>query len=403
MLGSKVHEEIARWMLFGIAAFLPFATMVPIFIALLLLNWLLEGGFREKFAQLIKRKWLIALMGFYLLHVAGLLFTSNMKSGTFDLEVKLSLFVLPLILGSKAPKAQTRDQVLALFLASCLLVPTLLLIRAGYLWFNTGENAFFYQSYSVWMHPSYFASYLALAMLVAFELFRKGRYIIKGWQFAFMEAYLITILILLSSKMGLITLVLIMVFGLVYLILSRKKYLVGALGLGLGIVGMVTVYFYVPSVSNRITQMFSTMKASELDFTSTESSSVRLLIWSEARTLIVDHPLIGVGTGDAKDALMQSYQRRGMTGALEKSLNAHSTYYQAGIALGIPGMLWLIVFLGALLIRGWRKSFWLLSGFALLLAIHFLVESMLETQAGVMFFAFFASLLYPTDQELSPE
>jgi O-antigen ligase len=103
--------------------------------------------------------------------------------------------------------------------------------------------------------------------------------------------------------------------------------------------------------------------------------------------------VLGVGTGDLHAALDDKYRKYGMTGALNSHLNAHSQYFQTFIVLGLPGILTLVLMLlvpaaGAVKTRTWPLFF-----FILLFAINILVESMLELEAGVLFFSFFYSLL----------
>ena len=90
-----------------------------------------------------------------------------------------------------------------------------------------------------------------------------------------------------------------------------------------------------------------------------------------------------------------------MTGALEHKLNAHSQFLQTGIALGIPGLSALVaMLLVPLSLR--RNRFILFISLTVIMTLNFLVESMLEVQAGVIFYAYFSSLLliFKTDSHL---
>ena len=82
-----------------------------------------------------------------------------------------------------------------------------------------------------------------------------------------------------------------------------------------------------------------------------------------------------------------------MTGALKKKLNAHNQFLQTFIGTGIIGFLLLLsITLGAI-IKGFINKNYLLILFSLLMILNFLVESMLQAQAGFIFFVFFFCIL----------
>ena len=94
-----------------------------------------------------------------------------------------------------------------------------------------------------------------------------------------------------------------------------------------------------------------------------------------------------------------------MTGAYEKKLNAHSQFFQTGIALGLPGIIILSgIFLAAFI---WcvRRRFGFGALLTALLVFNFIPESMLQIQAGTLFAGFFyCFILFAADTAvLSPK
>jgi predicted transglutaminase-like protease len=89
---------------------------------------------------------------------------------------------------------------------------------------------------------------------------------------------------------------------------------------------------------------------------------------------------------------MGEYKKRNIKYALEGNLNAHNTFYQAFIALGLVGFLILLITLFMPLVVSIKTKDYLYVSFLLIIMFNFCFESMLETQAGVMFYAFFNSL-----------
>lgn len=120
------------------------------------------------------------------------------------------------------------------------------------------------------------------------------------------------------------------------------------------------------------------------------STSARLHVWSAAWSLIQEAPVTGYGTGDVKDVLLKRYAERGLISAVEKKLNAHNQFLQSWVALGLSGVLLLLAMLAGATWRFRRDP--LFAGFLLLTFFNFLVESMLEIQAGVVFWALFYSV-----------
>jgi len=70
--------------------------IIPLLIVLLILVWILEGNFKLK-TKNYKSIFFFGIIFLSLIHLFGMLYTQNIKSGNFDLEQKLSLLIFPLI------------------------------------------------------------------------------------------------------------------------------------------------------------------------------------------------------------------------------------------------------------------------------------------------------------------
>ncbi len=75
-------------------------------------NWLLEGKFRKKFNRLRYNLPALILISFYLLHVIGLIYSSDMDYALKDLRIKLPLFVLPFIMSTTEPPGKRNFHIL---------------------------------------------------------------------------------------------------------------------------------------------------------------------------------------------------------------------------------------------------------------------------------------------------
>ncbi|HEY4799610.1 MAG TPA: O-antigen ligase family protein, partial [Bacteroidia bacterium] len=324
------------------------------------------------------------------------LWTENKDEGGFDLQVKLSLFLFPLIFGSSIHFSNLKSikKILTAFIGGCFLAGLICFSHATYTWFAKHEDNFIYTQLSIFLHPSYFAMYISLAIAILFS-FRSANKSITGNTTA--DFILILLfwfsIIMLQSKAGIIITTLLFVLFLFRSFFSRNTLLpaISLLILAGGIYFLTSKYIITYGYS-RINIAEHTITETKRDTSSKESNQVRILIWKASVNSIKENLLIGVGTGDVKDELMKVYKEKGMTGALEHSLNAHNQYIQTFIALGIPGIAGLLLLFAAGAWKGFKQKKWLYLYFLLILFLNFIPESMLEVQAGTMFYAFFNSL-----------
>jgi O-antigen ligase len=402
MFSAAVHTRIHFILSCLIAFLLPFKQIGPVqvvafCIAALMLNWLLEGDFANKFRSMRHRFIFGVYIAFYLLHIAGLAWSRDKDSGLFDLQVKLSFFIFPWIFSTRPFTSPKLDRILSAFLLGCAAASVLLLLRATCYYFFRNENKFFYIELSYFMHPGYFSMYLNLGVIYLLcSLSRGSTQMTAGWKL--LIPLFVVMIVLLSSKLGVISLFLTFFFWLCWMMVSRRKYLAGLGTLILFAGCMIGIVKFSPTISDRLRNAAHALSSDSSDKTNSESTAVRMLIWGSAREVIAEHPLFGSGTGDAKRVLMDKYKEEGITGAYHKNLNAHDAYLQILVSLGVAG---LCFFLGMLLlpfIKAFKEGKELLVYFTLLLAINFVPESMLETQAGVMFYGFFSSLLLFSDR-----
>lgn len=362
----------------------------------MVLNWLIEGDFKQKFRRIATAQFGILFCSLFLLHVIGLLYTDNLKFGRSDVEVKLSLLVFPLLYASRPLQ---KDQIKSVFLAllsGSILCSFILLTRATSHFIASGDsNYFFYESLSDYLiHPSYLAMYLNLGICWMILQLKYRNQIFGRFSFSIFILLILFfsgMIVLLSSKLGMITLALIYLISFIHY--CRKKYILGLIGIILTALMGYAILKFVPAVSERVNNAIAAITAPTMDNADAESTTVRMLIWKAANQVISEHPVFGVGTGDSKDMLMQEYQKRGMTGAYEHKLNAHNEFYQVFVTLGLIGFVVFCMQLFLPLIVSIKQKNLIYTFFILIIILNFLPESMLESEGGVMFYAFFNSLL----------
>lgn len=110
-----------------------------------------------------------------------------------------------------------------------------------------------------------------------------------------------------------------------------------------------------------------------------------------ARSILAKNWVFGVGIGDMETVFQQAYEEDKSVLLPENRLRSHNQYLSSWIGLGIPGILVTVLWFVMPFRRSRKPDYFLLISI-LTLAVSFMFEDMLETQAGVTIFALFYSL-----------
>jgi O-antigen ligase len=358
--------------------------------------WIGSGELKIKVQSLNHNiKSLLFFISFYFLYILGLIYTSNMASGIFDLQIKVCLFVFPFVFFSISKKIVLKPILLS-FIAGCFVSFLICICVAFYKYFLTHKTGgFYYNELSMTFHPSYLSMYVdfAIACLISFEFDRRKNTLFYPRYFSIILIFIFSVFVgLLSSKMGIIVFILIFLFSITILILKYHKIKIGLGIITLCLIITSTFLYFNPYIYDR----FDTARKSFLGqyHDPVDGTYNREHIWESGISIIMKNTLIGVGTGDTKDELLNEYLRTNLKDAYDKRLNAHNQFIQTFISIGILGFLILLALFIVPFIFAWKKKNWLFILFTTIVFVNFLVESMLETQAGVVFFAFFNTLLF---------
>jgi O-antigen ligase len=206
--------------------------------------------------------------------------------------------------------------------------------------------------------------------------------------------YFLIFIILLSSKAGMLTLIIIFLLTVSYLIVFEKKYFQGALIFLMVCVLFIGAFKLFPKSLNRIIIAQEALEnRNQIEHGASEGTTGRLLIWENSLEIIRNNFLFGVGTGDVKDFLLEKYEENKFTYYQNKEFNAHNQYLQTFISLGLFGFIVLLLTLMLPLAYAIKNKQFIYLFFLIIFSLNLLVESMFETQAGVVFYAFFNSFL----------
>ena len=124
------------------------------------------------------------------------------------------------------------------------------------------------------------------------------------------------------------------------------------------------------------------------------STSARKIIWSTSFKLIKEKWITGYGTGQSKKVLQEQFKKDGYDYMYKKNYNSHNQYLQVFLDQGIFGFLLLVFFTFGMLYASLKQKDFIYALFLVIMILNFMTESILETQSGVIFFAFFNTIFF---------
>ncbi len=413
---SLVNKNIDRWQ--PIAWWLCVITLPWLdklnnaSLILLTILWAVEGDFKLKWQRLKAATWAWPFLLYYLLLVAGMLFTEDRSNGFFTLEKKITFFVLPMIVAT----GRLLDEKFVGFLKrsfvySCSAVVFLCLGLATYSYlhggtfanfdFHTNENftLFHPDVSSAWMHfsyiqlaqwagihPGYLSMYLVFCLVILFtENYQTG---IQKNIHAFLGCVIVGFLVLLASRMAMLA----FICAAVYLSITKMKEKDWkAMLLIFSVSVMMSFLLWLNPVARfRVIEepMITTYQADQtvMDW---NSVSYRLLEWQGSWSVIRAHWLAGVGTGGSKEAMDIFYAHYNKS-TVDLGLNAHNEYLQVWMESGLIGLLIFFICLLSGLFQFRNNPSYV--SFILIFSLMALTESVAERQKGIVFFMLFQVL-----------
>ncbi|MBN2745162.1 MAG: O-antigen ligase family protein, partial [Bacteroidales bacterium] len=321
------------------------------------------------------------------------------SSGIFSLEVKLSFLAIPLILGfQKADSDFNFNHFLKYFSIASIISPLILFARAFYIYFS-GNQFPIYSPFSPELHVTYLAAYSTINLLINYFIIKNHPNLPTKILAYFSILITFPIIWVSQSKAGMLIFLMIISILVFKEIVKFNKW-IGIISISVLVTGSVMFI----NTNPRFKAMFEAIKHYEkyLDGkqTTTESTAARIMTWDASLKIIKENFWIGVGNGDAKAELLKKYDSLGYQGPARLQLNAHNQYLETMLYTGILGLIFLLgmFFLPIVFLKQNTQFFWM---FAVVYGLHFLFESMLNTQAGVIFFVFMYCIIIKAEQDQS--
>jgi O-antigen ligase len=343
--------------------------------------------------QFKSEKYLWLLPALYVMHLLGVLWTSNYSQAGLDLQIKLTFLLLPIILSSFQIDDAFINKIRRYFIGGVLVSCIYLLAIAFNSYFHSRQlSVFFYSELSSHlMHPTYFSLYLNAALIFVFHEMILSNHRRTIWMGAAFMILFFSMIILLSARTAEAT-AFISILVMIVLYWKKKGSYRFIYPLLFVFAVSASLQVFMLKYSNRFTQVEVAVQHHEAQTTASYNSTTgRVEIWKETISLLPEYWLLGTGTGDVKDVLNQEYHKHDFAYGYEKSLNAHNQYLQSFLALGIIGLLLFVLTIKIPWIMRNRYHPLLLM-MLFIFALNCLTESMLEAQRGAIFFALIISL-----------
>ncbi len=213
-------------------------------------GWLMDGAPGEKFKKFFRSKPALIVTSLYLLHLIGLIYTSDFVYAWKDLRIKLPILLLPLLL-STAPKINAKQfEGILLALIGGVTISTLisLLIFIGVVDRPVNEI----RDISIFISHIRLALLCCLSIVAIIWIVFTNRQAVSGkYYFLLLPVllWLLYFLFLLESLTGIIILITTAIIVLNWLIFKYSGWLPRVLVVVMSIAVTTLIYFYVKSVN----------------------------------------------------------------------------------------------------------------------------------------------------------
>jgi len=406
-------RQIQNYLLCILVFCIPFSfSLISISIILLAVAWLFSGNINETWQNLKSRKVLWPFIIFYLLHAISYFYSTDKANSLFDLEEKLSLVILPIIVGAgMSIKDEDAERVFFFFTSGVAAISTFCTGRALYVYFTEHiSSQFFYHElvYAFDANAVYMAWYAIFSLLLLLffpwsKIFKgRGKYL----QF-FYIAIQLCFFVLLSAK------TLTALFVAITAIYALPRYFnfkkigyreIALLAAGVGIFAVVAL------TDNPVKKRYmdvihkdiQNMDSSNVLLKSSANLNLRLFLWRLGMENIREHKLWWYGAGNGDVSLLQNEKlaQHGIENIYNPenrsnlyNVNLHNMYLQTIVMLGIPGLI-LLLFIIATPFRLNRnkkyKPFFIMYG--VIGAIFLFQEAGFQSAAGIVYYILFLQI-----------
>ena len=346
---------------------------------------------------------------FFAWHGVSLIFDPDPQNAWKLLERKLSLVAIPVILllvsgtMKDTGKWALRGLVAGLVLTGAfLLVVALVKLASGH-----PPESFTYHKFTGPLNFSaiYYSCYLSATIF--FLLFRTTEVFIDRFKLPLI-LFLILLLLVSASKLFIILTIPVVIWAIVKKYTPKKglmKFLIPVVAVLLALGGSVPVFNRLMELKNTD---FQVVVRDEYRYdTPLNGLTFRMILWRFAGEIMKDENawLTGTGIASKQDVLNGYYLKYGLyTGNPDLGdkgyldYNFHAQYLETFVGTGVPGLFLLCAIIIFIFFKGRSKHFFPLVVY-ITTTLFLFTESILERQAGIVFFCMIWNLAVHVQQE----
>ncbi|MCI5113623.1 MAG: O-antigen ligase domain-containing protein [Candidatus Electrothrix sp. AX1] len=387
--------KLNQWLPALLAFALPLSTsVVSVTAALILVLWLIEGRWRNKWAVITSNPVALAVLGFLTLLCLGLLWSDNLIVGIQVIQDYWKIAMLPVLLTAINYRYQ------GLYITAFVAGISTAMLLTFLVWFDLLHYAdvtpthLTPKTFHVIYNPLLaFAAYLIFHAAIWGKLIQQYPVsrIVRVALFCLAGVMCLN-MFLTEGRTG--QLVFLVLLGLLLLQIFAQKRMLAILG----ICFLLPVIFLIGYRYSPIFQQRINMARQEIQgFRENPDTSVgmRLLFVQNSLQLISRHPWTGVGTGDFQASYAEVNQKR--SPASIATDNPHNQYVLVAAMLGIPGFLLLLLIFAVMFIQAWKfgdDRQRICCAFPVFFLVIMLAESYLKVYETGFLFSLFSAVLF---------
>lgn len=389
------------YLLFAVAAIsLPFTASLFYFITpLLLIIWIIEGGWKNKWNRLKESQTLFitcCFIFFWLMNVIGLFYSDDATRGLLRTNEKLPFLVFPLVFFTLNKNYFTPKKIILLLKGFIFATVIMLVISWGNAFvqfFCTGKTYYFYylQFSKYFGHPSYCSLKVCVAFFMALYLIFHSKktttyFSFSGfhkWLWITMLCFFAVSIFFLQSKTGIVAFIFVSIISLFNILkIQKKSFLYGAVGIiAILVLTMIVINLFPNRMRHHVKEMGQAKNILGL----------RSDIWSTTYQLAMENKILGIGTGYKPDNYeeIKPLQKHNVHHSF---INAHNQFLQSFLEHGIIGFSILVLLIVYSFYFAIKTRNFLLLLLLIIFGINLFFESMFERTQGIAPFIFFYCL-----------
>ena len=390
---QNIPEKVNSYLIIALIFFIPFSTAAgSILSAIILLFWLIHGRFKEQYGYLKGNKVVIVSLMIVVMHVIGLLWTSDVDWGLHMLQKQWKFLMIPVFM------LYVKKEHMMYYFYAFILAMSLSEMASYGIWFELIDP---FKSASV-SNPTPFLThivynpFLAIAIyLIASELlFHKHRFNYKQWLALFFLCTMTINMFITGGRSGHVMMFLaVIILSLQYF--GMKKIIKS---LSISIVVISGLFYLAYNFSTIFYERVNLTAHNILHYEQNKNSSVgkRITFALNGVDVFSENILIGVGTGDLPSAMKERHQLN--TPKVAAPDNPHNMYIMWLVQFGLVGFLMLILLFYVQIKVALLNNNQSIKRFGVALPLLFFVanygESYFSLHATSLFFAVFSAIVY---------